>query len=58
MPLLASGAHGVMLPAYRSCVLPQGAPNARLVLYTGASHAFLLQRIEEFAGGVGRLSAT
>ncbi|BDG74354.1 alpha/beta fold hydrolase [Roseomonas fluvialis] len=50
MPLLvANGAHDVMLPAYRSFVLSQQAPDAKLVLYPGAGHAFLFQEIDDFA---------
>lgn len=47
--LVANGAHDVMLPAYRSYVLSQQAPDARLVLYPDAGHAFLFQEIEDFA---------
>ncbi|WP_207479145.1 alpha/beta fold hydrolase [Arenibaculum pallidiluteum] len=52
--LVANGAHDVMLPAYRSYVLSQRAPNAKLVLYPGAGHAFLFQEIEDFALDVDR----
>lgn len=38
-----------MIPAYRSYVLSQQAPNAKLMLYTDAGHAFLFQDIEGFA---------
>lgn len=47
--LVANGAHDVMLPAYRSFVLSQQAPDARLILYPDAGHAFLFQEIEDFA---------
>lgn len=50
MPILvANGAHDVMLPAYRSFVLSQQAPDARLILYPDAGHAFLFQEIDDFA---------
>lgn len=46
--LVANGAHDVMLPAYRSFVLSQQAPDAKLILYPDAGHAFLFQEIEDF----------
>ncbi|MFQ6242651.1 alpha/beta fold hydrolase [Sinorhizobium meliloti] len=53
MPILvANGAHDVMLPAYRSFVLSQQAPDARLVLYPDAGHAFLFQEIDDFAAQI------
>ncbi|CAL74397.1 conserved hypothetical protein; putative alpha/beta hydrolase [Bradyrhizobium sp. ORS 278] len=52
--LVANGAHDVMLPAYRSYVLSQQAPNAKLVLYPDAGHAFLFQEIDDFAAEVDR----
>ncbi|WP_280191270.1 alpha/beta fold hydrolase [Delftia sp. PS-11] len=58
MPILvANGAHDVMLPAYRSFVLSQQAPDARLILYPDAGHAFLFQEIEDFAAQVERFLA-
>ncbi|MDO1583422.1 alpha/beta fold hydrolase [Rhizobium oryzicola] len=55
LPLLvANGAHDVMLPAYRSYLLSQRAPNAKLVLYPDAGHAFLFQHIQDFAAEIGR----
>ena len=49
MPVLvANGAHDVMLPAYRSFVLSQQAPDAKLIIYPDAGHAFLFQEIEDF----------
>lgn len=58
MPLLvANGAHDVMLPAYRSFVLSQQAPDAKLVLYPDAGHAFLFQDIEDFAAELDRFFA-
>ncbi|HWU62158.1 MAG TPA: alpha/beta hydrolase [Ensifer sp.] len=47
--LVANGAHDVMLPAYRSYVLSQQAPDAKLILYPDAGHAFLFQMIDDFA---------
>lgn len=52
--LVANGAHDVMLPAYRSYVLSQQAPDAKLVLYPDAGHAFLFQAISDFAAEVDR----
>ena len=46
--------HDVMLPAYRSYVLSQQAPNAKLVLYPDAGHAFLFQEIEDFVAEIDR----
>ena len=50
--LVANGAHDVMLPAYRSFVLSQQAPNAKLVIYPDAGHAFLFQEIEDFVAQI------
>ncbi len=55
--LVANGAHDVMLPAYRSYVLSQQAPDAKLVLYPDAGHAFLFQHIEDFAAETRRFLA-
>lgn len=55
--LVANGAHDVMLPAYRSFVLSQQAPDAKLVLYPDAGHAFLFQDIEDFAAEIDRFLA-
>lgn len=52
--LVANGAHDVMLPAYRSYVLAQQAPDAKLILYPDAGHAFLFQEAEEFVAEVDR----
>lgn len=52
--LVANGAHDVMLPAYRSYVLSQQAPDAKLVLYPDAGHAFLFQYIDDFAAEIDR----
>lgn len=50
--LVANGAHDVMLPAYRSFVLSQQAPDAKLILYPDAGHAFLFQDIADFAAEI------
>lgn len=55
--LVANGAHDVMLPAYRSYVLSQQAPNAKLVLYPDAGHAFLFQVIDDFVAEIDRFLA-
>ncbi|MGB3070244.1 MAG: alpha/beta hydrolase [Ottowia sp.] len=47
--LVANGMHDVMLPAYRSYVLAQQAPDAKLLLYPDAGHAFLFQEIFDFS---------
>lgn len=52
--LVANGAHDVMLPAYRSYVLSQQAPDAKLVLYPDAGHGFLFQHIDDFAAEIDR----
>jgi pimeloyl-ACP methyl ester carboxylesterase len=55
MPVLvANGAHDVMIPAYRSYVLSQEAPQARLALYPDAGHGFLFQDSCGFAREVLR----
>ncbi|WNG52007.1 alpha/beta hydrolase [Archangium minus] len=52
--LVANGVSDVMIPAYRSYVISQQAPNAKLVLYPDSGHAFLFQYIEEFTDEVHR----
>lgn len=53
MPVLvANGTQDVMVPAFRSFVLAQEAPNAQLILYPDAGHAFLFQHIESFTRDV------
>lgn len=52
--LVANGAHDVMLPAYRSYVLSQQAPDAKLVLYPDAGHAFLFQHVEDVVADIDR----
>lgn len=55
MPVLvANGAHDVMIPAYRSYIIAQEAPDARLILYPQAGHGFLFQYATEFAAEVNR----
>ena len=49
MPVLvANGITDVMVPAFRSFVLAQEAPNAKLILYPDAGHAFLFQCADSF----------
>ncbi|MEC9433168.1 MAG: alpha/beta hydrolase [Pseudomonadota bacterium] len=55
--LVANGAHDVMLPAWRSYVLSQEAPDAKLILYPDAGHGFLFQEIEDFATQIDRFLA-
>jgi pimeloyl-ACP methyl ester carboxylesterase len=47
--LVANGVGDVMVPAFRSFVLAQEAPNAKLILYPDAGHAFLFQYADSFA---------
>ena len=55
MPVLvANGVKDVMIPAYRSYLIAQEAPNAKLILYPDAGHAFLFQYPEDFVGEVNR----
>lgn len=55
--LVANGVHDVMIPAYRSYIISQEAPAAKLVLYPDAGHGFLFQYPDEFAGEVARFLA-
>jgi pimeloyl-ACP methyl ester carboxylesterase len=58
MPVLvANGVHDVMIPAYRSYIISQEAPAAKLVLYPDAGHGFLFQHAEAFADEVARFLA-
>ena len=52
--LIANGSHDIMLPAYRSYVLSQQAPDAKLVLYPDAGHGFLFQYIDDFVVEIER----
>jgi pimeloyl-ACP methyl ester carboxylesterase len=58
MPVLvANGVHDVMIPAYRSYIISQEAPAAKLVLYPDAGHGFLFQHAEAFSDEVARFLA-
>ncbi|MBT2534421.1 alpha/beta hydrolase [Arthrobacter sp. ISL-48] len=46
--LYAGGAHDVMIDAFGSYAAVQVLPNAKLVLYSDAGHAFLFQHLDEF----------
>jgi pimeloyl-ACP methyl ester carboxylesterase len=46
--LVANGIDDVMVPAEHSFAIVRGAPNAKLVLYPEAGHAFLFQCAEDF----------
>jgi pimeloyl-ACP methyl ester carboxylesterase len=46
--LYANGAHDVMIHAFASYAAVQHLPNATLLLYSDAGHAFLFQHIQEF----------
>jgi pimeloyl-ACP methyl ester carboxylesterase len=46
--LVANGVRDVMIPAEHSFAIARTAPNAKLVLYPDAGHAFLFQYAEEF----------
>ncbi len=50
--LYANGAHDVMIDAFASYAAVQELPNAKLVLYSDAGHAFLFQHLEEFTAEV------
>jgi len=41
--LVANGAHDVVVPAYQSYAMSQRLPQAKVVLYSDAGHAFLFQ---------------
>jgi pimeloyl-ACP methyl ester carboxylesterase len=47
--LVANGVMDVMIPAEHSFAIARTAPNAKLVLYPDAGHAFLFQYAEEFS---------
>jgi pimeloyl-ACP methyl ester carboxylesterase len=47
--LYANGLHDVMVPAHASYVAVQHLPNATLLLYGDAGHAFLFQHAKAFA---------
>ena len=50
--LYANGAHDVMIDAFASYAAVQELPNAKLVLYSDAGHAFLFQHLENFSAEV------
>ena len=50
--LYANGAHDVMIDALASYAAVQELPNAKLVLYSDAGHAFLFQHLEDFTAEV------
>ncbi len=50
--LYANGAHDVMIDAFASYAAVQVLPNAKLVLYSDAGHAFLFQHLENFTAEV------
>jgi pimeloyl-ACP methyl ester carboxylesterase len=46
--LVANGAHDVMIHAYASYAMSQRLPNAKVILYSDAGHAFLFQHAGDF----------
>jgi len=50
--LVANGVGDIMIPAYNSFVMAQRLPNAHLVLYPNAGHAFLFQYAMPFSAEV------
>jgi pimeloyl-ACP methyl ester carboxylesterase len=52
--LVANGAHDVMISAFASYGMSQRLPNAKVILYSDAGHAFLFQHAEEFGHEVLR----
>ncbi|MBI3709716.1 MAG: hypothetical protein HY246_18875 [Proteobacteria bacterium] len=48
--LVANGVSDIVVPAYGSYVILQGAQNAKLVLHPDAGHGFQSQYIDDFAG--------
>lgn len=55
--LVANGVSDIMVPAYSAYVISQEAPDAKLVLYPDAGHAFLFQYAQAFAQEVHRFLA-
>jgi pimeloyl-ACP methyl ester carboxylesterase len=55
--LVANGAHDIMIHAYQSYSMSQRLPNAKVVLYSDAGHAFLFQHSHDFGGEVVRFLA-
>lgn len=52
--LIANGVEDVMIPTYQSYALAQVIPNARLLIYPDAGHAFMFQYPEQFGDEVVR----
>ena len=52
--LVANGVEDVMIPTYQSYALSQALPNAALIIYPDAGHAFMFQYPEAFADDVER----
>ena len=50
--LYAGGSHDVMIDGFASYAAVQELPNAKLVLYSDAGHAFLFQHLENFTAEV------
>lgn len=52
--LIANGIEDAMIPTYQSFALAQVIPQARLLLYPDAGHAFMFQYPEHFAAELSR----
>jgi pimeloyl-ACP methyl ester carboxylesterase len=52
--LVANGSHDVMISAFASYAMSQRLPNAKVILYSDAGHAFLFQHAEGFGREVLR----
>ncbi len=50
--MYANGSHDVMIDSFASYAAVQELPNAKLVLYSDAGHAFLFQHLENFTAEV------
>jgi pimeloyl-ACP methyl ester carboxylesterase len=50
--LVANGVADVMVPAEHSFAIARNAPNAKLILYPGAGHAFLFQYAHDFSAEI------
>ena len=46
--LVANGAHDVMIHAFASYAMSQRLPNAKVIRYSDAGHAFLFQHPDDF----------
>ena len=55
--LVANGAHDVMISAFASYAMSQRLPNAKVILYSDAGHAFLFQHAHDFGREVLRFLA-